>query len=514
MIFSRANLARRYLFPAIIMLAGTALSLIAFLLARSALTGAAPGLISARISSEPWGILVSGLLFTGLLAIYLVNNIRQIARTERVVEERTIELRKTNERLSYQIAERNRVESELKQQLNFLQTLIDAVPAPIFYKDAEGRYMGCNEDFAACYGQTRDEIIGKTVYDMAPKELADIYNVADNALLRTQGVQRYESSVLYADGIRREVYITQTTFKDLAGRVAGMVGVMLDISERKRAERDIRRLNKELAEKVEQLIATQEELVRKEKLAMLGQLAGSVGHELRNPLGVMNNAVYFLKTVITNADDMVTEYLEIIKHEIDNSQRIITDLLDYACTKPPQRLPIAVKELVNESLMQSVMPGNIELSLDIPETLPAINVDPLQMEQLFQNLISNAVQAMPEGGHLRISARKVKGTSNEERGNEEKHLAPRTSNLEPDTDFIEISVGDTGAGIDPDNMNRIFQPLFTTKARGIGLGLAISRNLAEANGGAMDVSSRLGEGTTFRVTLPAEGKEEVLQKRE
>ncbi len=497
MIVSLAKIARRYLITVIITLAGAALSYFAFSLTRSALTGSSPNFIFDSKKGEPWEILGSGLLFTGFIAGYLVYHIR---RTERIIEEHARQIWKTNEGLSHQFAERSRVEDELKQQLNFLQTLIDAVPAPIFYKDAQGRYLGCNEDFAACYGQTRDEIIGKTVYDMAPKELADIYSVADNALLHTQGIQRYESSVLYADGIRREVYITQTTFKDLAGRVAGMVGVMLDISERKRAEKDIRRLNKELAEKVEQLIATQEELVRKEKLAMLGQLAGSVGHELRNPLGVMNNAVYFLKTVMTNADDMVTEYLEIIKHEIDNSQRIISDLLDFASTKPPQRLPIPVKELVSQSLMQSVMPGNIFLCIDIPETLPAINVDPFQMKQVFQNIITNALQAMPEGGHLHISARLV--------NNDASVGATGRSPLQGTADFIEISVGDTGVGITPDNMNRLFQPLFTTKARGIGLGLAISRNLAEANGGAIEVSSRLGEGTTFRVTLPAEGKEE------
>jgi signal transduction histidine kinase len=229
----------------------------------------------------------------------------------------------------------------------------------------------------------------------------------------------------------------------------------------------------------------------------------------------MNNAVFFLKTVITNADDMVTEYLEIIKHEIDNSQRIISDLMDFASSKTSKRLPIPVKELVGQSLIQCVMPENIVLSIDIPETLPSITVDPFQMKQVFQNLITNALQAMPEGGRLRISARKAQGASSEsrgtraeERGTEEKHLEPRTSNLEPDTDFVEISVADTGTGIAPDNMGKLFQPLFTTKARGIGLGLAISKGLAEANGGTMEVSSRLGEGTTFTVRLPAEGKEE------
>ena len=114
--------------------------------------------------------------------------------------------------------------------------------------------------------------------------------------------------------------------------------------------------------------------------------------------------------------------------------------------------------------------------------IPKIQVDPLQMMQVFQNLIINSVQAMPEGGHLRISAKKL------------------------DTDFIEISVEDTGEGISTENLNKLFYPLFTTKPRGIGLGLVVCRNLTEANGGRIEVESTTGAGTTFTVTLPvAEG---------
>jgi len=255
-------------------------------------------------------------------------------------------------------------------------------------------------------------------------------------------------------------------------------------------------LEQKVAERTRALIEAQQELVRKEKLAILGQLSGSVGHELRNPLGVMSNAVYFLKMVLADADEITKEYLEIIRKEIDNSLRIITDLLDFARTRPPQTKAVTVRELTDESLGRCAIPDNVDLLTEIPDNLPLLRVDPLQMGQVLTNFITNAVQAMPKGGELRVAAQLV-GTG----------LAPAQAGCPqgaPLQDFIAIaiSVTDTGEGITPENMKKLFQPLFTTKAKGIGLGLVLCRNLAEANGGRIEVESRIGEGTTFAVTLP------------
>jgi signal transduction histidine kinase len=244
-------------------------------------------------------------------------------------------------------------------------------------------------------------------------------------------------------------------------------------------------LNEELEikvrERTRQLLDAQEELVRKEKLAMLGQVAGSVGHELRNPLGVMSNAVYFLQTVLSNADEMTNEYLGIIKGEIEASERIVSDLLDSVRTKPPHPETVGVMQLIEQTLGKCSIPPSVDVKLDIPALLPAIRVDPLQMHQVFRNLIANGAEAMPEGGTLEIRA-----VANETAEN------------------IIISVRDTGIGMTPEQLGKLFQPLFTTKARGIGLGLVVVKNLTEANGGAVKVESESGKGTTFTVTLPAQ----------
>lgn len=226
------------------------------------------------------------------------------------------------------------------------------------------------------------------------------------------------------------------------------------------------------------LLDANEELVRKEKLATIGKIAGVVGHEIRNPIGVISNAVFFLKTVLENADETVKEYLDIIKAEVSNTERIISDLLDFARTRTPQKSRIMIGQLLATCVEKSGIPENVNAELGLPEI--AINADPLQMRQVFVNLIRNAVDAMPGGGTIRICAESSPG-------------------------FVDIMVSDTGEGIAPGNMARLFQPLFTTKAKGLGLGLTIIRNLTETNGGSVSVESSPGKGTAFTVRMPVDG---------
>ena len=231
---------------------------------------------------------------------------------------------------------------------------------------------------------------------------------------------------------------------------------------------------------VDTLRETRDELVRKERLAMLGQVAGSVGHELRNPLGVMSNAVYFLQTMLDGADASIKEYLGIIRAEIARSELIVASLMDAVRTKPPDLAAFKLTEVFDEVMRKFAISSSVSVVLGIPDALPAIRADAMQMQQVFENLVSNAIDAMPEGGTLEIRARE-----------------------DAQAGEIIISVRDTGSGIAPENMARLFQPLFTTKARGIGLGLMVAKNLIEANGGTLTVESEVGHGTRVTVTLPA-----------
>lgn len=268
---------------------------------------------------------------------------------------------------------------------------------------------------------------------------------------------------------------------DKTGKVIGSLGILQDITERKQAEKVLKDYAQHLEEMVEErtreLKEIQEQLVRKEKLALLGQLAGGVGHELRNPLSVINNALYYLKIIMPDADEKVMEYLDLIESEVQSAEKIVSDLMDFSRTKPVEREEISISDLMHPVLDKLPPPENILVSTDFPPDLPRVFVDPRQICQVLNNLVLNAYQAMIDGGNLYIKAVQEQNE-------------------------ILLMIKDTGCGISEDHMKKIFEPLFTTKKGGIGLGLSITKNLVEANGGKIEIRSRAGQGSTFTVFLP------------
>jgi PAS domain S-box-containing protein len=292
---------------------------------------------------------------------------------------------------------------------------------------------------------------------------------------------QHEYHFLHKDGRTIWLHDEHRMVRDEEDQPREIIGAWTDITERKQAEEALRDYNIRLAldvvERTRELQDAQEKLVRQEKLAVLGQLAGGVGHELRNPLAVINNAVYYLKLVQPDADEKISKYHSVIEHEVHNAEKIITDLLDFARARSVDREPVDLPALVQSVLERFPVPESIKTVLEIPADLPQLYVDSRQMEQVLGNLAVNACQAMAGGGALTISARLEK-------------------------DLVAIAVKDTGTGITAENMKMLFEPLFTTKPRGIGLGLAVSRKLVEANGGRIEVQSEVGQGSTFTLYLP------------
>jgi signal transduction histidine kinase len=189
--------------------------------------------------------------------------------------------------------------------------------------------------------------------------------------------------------------------------------------------------------------------------------------------------VYFLQAVLVDADETTREYLGIIKNETADAERIVSDLLDAVRTEPPRPDRVEVAALIGKALDKCDVPSAVAVRLDIPKTLPALRVDPSQMHQVLWNLITNSVEAMPEGGVLKIGASE-----------------DRTAKT------VRLSIRDSGSGIKPEHQARLFQPMFTTKPRRVGLGLVVVKNLTQANGGTVKVESEVGKGTRVTVTLP------------
>ena len=221
----------------------------------------------------------------------------------------------------------------------------------------------------------------------------------------------------------------------------------------------------------------QDALIKREKLSTLGQIAGGIAHELRNPLGVISNAVYFLQMTMAEGDEIVKEYLGIIQKEVQDAERIVRSLLDFMRVRPPEKEWITVEGLINEVLSAYTIPENIKLKLDFRGE-NKVFVDINQIERCFSNLLHNAIQAMtPKGGELIIRT-----------------ISQKDQVI---TQFI-----DTGPGLSKSDLEKVFEPLFTTKARGIGLGLTVTKSLVEANGGKIMAESEEGKGSVFTVTLP------------
>ena len=300
--------------------------------------------------------------------------------------------------------------------------------------------------------------------------------------------------------------------------------LVAEVAERKQAQAELARHEHHLEELVEErtreLRQAQEELVRKERLAALGQAAGGIAHEMRNPLAAIRNATYYLKTVHgPTLPEKAVRNLATIEEQVERSSRIITTLLDFARGRPAQREECRVEDILQEAVRQAALPAGVEIVNVVPGDLPRVMVDPGQMVQVFLNLMTNASQAMEGRGKVSIDCRlqitdcRLQNTNcrmQNERGEATPEAHPASGAIlqaersceRSDSAFVTVRIRDAGPGIAPEALAKMFEPLFTTKTRGVGLGLAICKSFVERNGGVISAESEPGKGATFVVALP------------
>jgi signal transduction histidine kinase len=280
-------------------------------------------------------------------------------------------------------------------------------------------------------------------------------------------MKNVECNLVAVDGHEFPAEMSASVIKNSSGDVTGVVSVAKDITARKQAE--------------ELLRESQERLVKSERLAAVGELAAMVGHDLRNPLSGIVGATYYLKMKLhSKIDEKEKEMLELIEKNVEYSNKIVNDLLDYSRDMRPELTETRLNTIMKETLLMVKIPNNVRVA-DSTRSNLKVKIDVEKMKRVFVNIIKNAIDAMPKGGELTIKSRKT--------GNK-----------------FEVIFADTGVGMSKNVLKKIWSPLFTTKAKGMGLGLAICKRIVESHGGEIFVRSEVDEGTTFVITIPLEPK--------
>jgi PAS domain S-box-containing protein len=386
------------------------------------------------------------------------------------VKERTADLVEANRTLILETAERKRTEKSLRESERRYRTLVENIPQAIFLKDRDLVYISCNEKYAQDLKMKPEEITGKTDYEFYPRQLAKKYRADDRRIIKTGKANNFEEKYVQ-DGQERIDQIDRTPVRDEKGNVVGVLGISQDITERKKIE---------------------EELQKIDKLESIGILAGGIAHDFNNLLtGIMGNIGLALRHMDSQgkAFERLVEAEEAGARAKDLTQQLLT----FSMGGEPVKRAASIARLVKESTGFALSGSNIKCNFDIPANLWSVEVDEVQMNQVITNIVINAQEAMLKGGVINISAKNIVV--------QDKDILPPGSGR-----YVEIIIADHGVGIKKIYLDKIFDPYFTTKHKGSGLGLATCYSIIKRHGGYITVDSVLGVGTTFHVYLPASTK--------
>ena len=356
------------------------------------------------------------------------------------------------------------------------EILVDSLDEGIIVLDGLNRVVDANPKAQNLFGCSLSQAGGKSIENV----WAD-WPVIKKALDSEAGTGK---EVMLGNGREQQVYEVQDSeIEGLLANVPYQLVTLRDITERKRMEDELKRYSEHLEEVV---LERTKKLQQAERLAAIGQTAAMVGHDLRNPLQTIVGELYLAKKKLQSLPEsskktlvnssMITTF-EIIESEVRYMNKIVSDLQDYAAPLKPELVQLDMRAFTEEIMSQMDTPRSIRTSLTVSDSSLRAMIDPTMMRRVFTNLFANAIQAMPNGGELRV-------------------------NLSRTGKDLLISFTDTGVGIPEEDMSNLFKPLFTTKAKGQGFGLAVCKRMVEAHGGTITIESRLGEGSTFTLKLP------------
>lgn len=401
------------------------------------------------------------------------------------VEQRTSELRDANRNLQREVNDRKAAQRALAAETERLRVTLRSIADGVVTADTRGRVVLMNDVAEAITGWTQSEALGRS--------LAEVFHLGDDSgeenaealfhdVLKTAEIVSREGNdhfIVARDGVRRAVSHTWAPIRADDGSVSGVVMVFRDITEQQRMER---------------------ELLRAQKLESLGLLAGGIAHDFNNILGGILLKSQLAQRAVKKQRDP-EKFLGSIQEAVKTATALTQQLLTFAKGGAPIKQTSSISELLQEASSFAVRGSQVRCELNLDEGLWCAEIDPGQISQVVHNLVINGAQAMPDGGTITISARNTEVDDDHPVG----ELAPGS--------YIKVSVQDTGCGISPDDLARIFDPYFSTKPTGHGLGLTTTHSIIQKHGGHIAVESDPGKGSLFTLYLPASQAGAVIKPR-
>jgi PAS domain S-box-containing protein len=386
------------------------------------------------------------------------------------------------------ITERKQAEAALRASEGRYHTLFEYAPDGIVIADSESYYVDANATMCRMLGYTRDELIGLHASDIvAQTEIPHIGSAL--SVINAKSDHHREWQFRRKEGSFFAAEVIATMMPD-----GNLLGMVRDITERKLVEEELLRTNQsleralaELQTRTQELASMTQQLWQASKLATMGELAASVAHELNNPLATISLRAELLVSQLA-ANDPNLESLSVIEQEVERMAALVSNLLLFSRRSHQQITTVDIAEELRNSLEfmnYHLRSHEITVTTDFTNDLPTVQADTQQLRQVFLNLLTNASDAMPEGGTLTVRA--------------------RDQALETGKPAVLIEFTDSGVGVEPENLPKLWEPFFTTKpeGKGTGLGLPICRRTVEEHHGTIEIESLPGRGTTVRIILPA-----------